>query len=784
MAGFIYEFEDFRFVPSARELCRAGVRVQLPRRTFECLDFLIAHRDRAIGRDELVQALFGRPNVSDAQLGQVVLRTRRAVGDAGNTQQKIHTIAGFGYRWIAATHAQVEVAAEVVVSRAPAASAAIRHRRLWIAAVAIALLTGSLVFRSMTAERKSPAPARPASAALAVVLPLEVDGLRDDAWMRLGAMDVIAERLREAGLSVPSSESVIGLLSSTGNASPVSDVRLRKATGATLLVRGKAVHANGGWQIELSAAAGHGIAVPAHFAASDALHATRGASDLLLAALGRSAPDTVERDTALDETLQRARAAMLANELDAARSILRTSPQLAAKPAQLAYQLAQVDFRAGLLDDAERALDGVLARPETLADTRFHADVLNARGSVRVSRGAFADGGVDFNAALDVLGPDGDALQRGTARLGRANSLVAAHHFDAALADFGTARIDLESAGDALGVARVDADLGMLELYRGRPAAALDYLPGAADRFEAFGALHELLITLSGLVDAHLAMLQREDAWAAIERASALRERITDPVQNLDLLLNRAQVLMGWGRYRDARIALDQARRVAPATHNGVPRARLGALDAEFFARRGAWREADDAARDALAEWPSAGADGERAGVVLIRQRALLALGREQEAGALYDRARAVPADASDVPGCVADALAMGEWFQHAGAAARARPWFDFAAASADRRGVPAEIVAVAQSRAPALLASRSGETTAAIGRVGPWATHDFEAALLQVRLFHALGQRVPWLNALAQAQKLAGERAIPAALFELGSVGAPPTITLGQVSP
>src|SRR6185437_1347956 len=72
-----------------------------PRRTFECLDYLIANRDRAVGRDELVSAIFGRPNVSDAQLGQIVLRTRRVVDDDGNAQHAIRTIPGFGYRWIA-----------------------------------------------------------------------------------------------------------------------------------------------------------------------------------------------------------------------------------------------------------------------------------------------------------------------------------------------------------------------------------------------------------------------------------------------------------------------------------------------------------------------------------------------------------------------------------------------------------------------------------------------------------------------------------------------------------
>src|SRR6185312_13805059 len=118
MSHEAYTFGEFRFIPSARELWRGGRRVELPRRTFECLEHLIANRDRAVGRDELVAAVFGRPNVSDAQLGQIVLRTRRAVDDDGNAQHAIRTIAGFGYRWVAETSVGADD-----VTRAPIAQA-------------------------------------------------------------------------------------------------------------------------------------------------------------------------------------------------------------------------------------------------------------------------------------------------------------------------------------------------------------------------------------------------------------------------------------------------------------------------------------------------------------------------------------------------------------------------------------------------------------------------------------------------------------------------------------
>lgn len=802
MAVEVYEFGAFRFNPSTRELWRDGQRVDLPRRSFECIEHLLANRERAVGRDELVEAVFGRSNVSDAQLGQVVLRARRALDDDGNAQRVVRTIPGYGYRWVAevrvvaaeepaptADAAEPTIATPQALPAPPAEAVASARseatsRSPWRIALVLGLAVPLLVAAAWLAfsQRRGPEgsalrmPTEGSVGARAdsvVVLPLQVDGLREDAWIRLGAMDLVADRLRQAGLRAPASESVLALLKSAPESAEPAN--LREATGARLLVRGKATRSASGWQVELAAAPERGIAVPVRFVAQDAVQAMRGAADLLLAALGRSAPAEGERDATLDETLQRARAAMLANELDTARDILTASPELAASSARLAYRLALVDFRAGQLDHAEASLDDVLKQPETGQDARFRAQVLIARGAVRMRRGEFAESSRDYDAALALLAPGRDALEIGQALMGRANSRVPERRYDEALADFGAARTDLESAGDQIGVARVDANLGLLELFRGRPAAALGYLLPAADRFQSFGALHELLLALTGVVQAQLAMLQREEAAATVERGWALRERITDPDQRVDLLLNRAQVLIGDGRHREAAAALAQAR-TGTNSGNRVLLARLRALGAELAAAREDWRAAADEAAAALAEWPNSGADDERSGIVLIRQRALLALGEAGPAEALLDRRREPPQQAADWPGVVADALAMAEWAQHAGDTARALLWFRFAAVSADRRGVPAEIVAVARAYAPVLLAAgERAQAAVVIGRVAPWAARDFDCALLQLRLFHAMDQREPWFNALRQAQALAGERAISTELLELrASSGSP----------
>lgn len=137
----VYRFSGFELDCRARELRHNGKPVAMPARCFECLEHLIAQRERAVSRDELVQAVFGRNNVSDAQLGQVVLRARRAVGDDGHSQQLIRTVPRYGFRWVADTRESDAPPEPVqVLSFAPGGAQPLPPRRWWQPVLAPALL--------------------------------------------------------------------------------------------------------------------------------------------------------------------------------------------------------------------------------------------------------------------------------------------------------------------------------------------------------------------------------------------------------------------------------------------------------------------------------------------------------------------------------------------------------------------------------------------------------------------------------------------------------------------
>src|ERR1700758_2017412 len=103
MGNSVFYFDDFCVNPLARELNRNGESVALAASAFACLVYLIEHRERPVGKDELISAGWGRADVSDNLLAQTIVRLRRALGDAGNEQRCIKTVARVGYRWMLET---------------------------------------------------------------------------------------------------------------------------------------------------------------------------------------------------------------------------------------------------------------------------------------------------------------------------------------------------------------------------------------------------------------------------------------------------------------------------------------------------------------------------------------------------------------------------------------------------------------------------------------------------------------------------------------------------------
>ncbi|MGH9380423.1 MAG: winged helix-turn-helix domain-containing protein, partial [Thermoanaerobaculia bacterium] len=486
----VYQFGEFRLDPAARELRRGDRLLKLPPLTFDCLVLLIENRDRAVSREELIAAVWDKPYVEEAQVNQRIMQVRRALGDSSQEPLFIRTVSGFGYRWIAETEGLPAAA-----PGSPAATTAFpglgfrRWRLLVPAALVVVLAAVALTHAYIQRNHTKPLPREPGEAV--VVLPLDVRAREgtDAGWIRLGAMDLIAGRLRDSGLPVPSSDSVVAALHAV-EARPEHRrlTALRDTLGAGLLVQGSASQASDGWKVELTATAADGDRRRVESDATEVVGSARRAADLLLAALGEPVASAENGNQALDELLQRAKAAILALELETARTILTRAPESLQDEPELRLQLAWVEYRAGRGDEAEAITTKLLDAPSVAARPRVHAEILMLRGLAEGREQEDWVGGEPyFDAAVEALDGQPWAPELATALTMRGAVRISRHDFDAGAQDLGRARTLFEVGGDRLGLARIYNFFGNLELVRKRPADALPRFQASIEICESFG---------------------------------------------------------------------------------------------------------------------------------------------------------------------------------------------------------------------------------------------------------------------------------------------------------
>jgi DNA-binding winged helix-turn-helix (wHTH) protein len=115
-----YRFRDVELCADRCTLSKAGGELRLEPKTLDCLLYLIANRDRVVGRDELLAALWPGETVSPAALNQCIAVARKAVGDTGTRQEIIATFSKRGYRFVA----RVEKRPEIEIPEVPSSRSA------------------------------------------------------------------------------------------------------------------------------------------------------------------------------------------------------------------------------------------------------------------------------------------------------------------------------------------------------------------------------------------------------------------------------------------------------------------------------------------------------------------------------------------------------------------------------------------------------------------------------------------------------------------------------------
>ena len=97
----LIEFAGFQLDGGQRVLRRGEQKINVEPKAFDLLMYLATHRDRAVDKDELQQAVWPGTIVSETALTRCVMKARRAVDDDRDTQAIIRTVHGHGYQFVA-----------------------------------------------------------------------------------------------------------------------------------------------------------------------------------------------------------------------------------------------------------------------------------------------------------------------------------------------------------------------------------------------------------------------------------------------------------------------------------------------------------------------------------------------------------------------------------------------------------------------------------------------------------------------------------------------------------
>jgi tetratricopeptide (TPR) repeat protein len=430
------------------------------------------------------------------------------------------------------------------------------------------------------------------------------------------------------------------------------------------------------------------------------------------------------------------------------------------------YRAIRIDWRGGLFDAARAALDALLARVTAEADPVMHARLLENLCVANLRSGRLDEARSACDEAIRLLEGRDEPIALGRAYNDRGILNAREGHADAALADFSHSRVALTLGGDPLLMAQLDGNESTVQMAQGRPAEALPALERAGEIFHRFGMLNEFVVAVVNRIGAHLQLLQPVDALKASDEAWAERARVTDPQVRDAFEATRADALAANGRIAEARTLLDaMIHRTDPPVDPGQA-ARARAIEARLDLAAGEAGTATVLARQAVDGLGGPGDEPDRADAWLTLLRALRV--EDDAASARETDAFAAWASANEDPRVrvrVAVARAEVATARHDDAAATAA--FDAALAGTGGRTELVAEVATAYGNY-LIVAGRLDDAAVVAGRVARAAEQDFGCALLQVRLYRALGRDAPWRAALAHARGLAGERPIPEVLQRL----------------
>ena len=191
-----YRFDGFHVDTRARVLRGSdGAPVTLTAKTFDLLCHLLAHRDRVVGKDELLGSVWAGRVVEENSLTRAVSALRHALGTGAGDHRYIVTVPGLGYRFVADVSADDAARdAQSAVDPASPRTAARRWPLLLGGVLALALVAA---LAWSVREPETPV-AAPGYTTLAVLPFRSLSATASDPLLELGLAETVIARLSQA----------------------------------------------------------------------------------------------------------------------------------------------------------------------------------------------------------------------------------------------------------------------------------------------------------------------------------------------------------------------------------------------------------------------------------------------------------------------------------------------------------------------------------------------------------------------------------------------------------
>jgi DNA-binding winged helix-turn-helix (wHTH) protein/tetratricopeptide (TPR) repeat protein len=582
---------------SRRELRRDGAVVDMQPRVFDLLVCLLENHDRAVGKDELQDAVWPGMFITETALTRAVMKARKAVGDDASRQDFIKTVHGHGYRFVAELTPEAHESAPVVGAgpevvqaqtqappapepagqgtTAPPASPRQHWRTLALGTLA-AVLVASLVWVLLRPPATLGADNR-----VAVLPLLDVTGDPEMAWTRLGLMSYASSLMGADGsLPVVSEGSVIGLvdhlrwtgaLEDPANAKLIA--KLREAYGASHLLAMRLEREGRALRMNFGLLGPDGAVQRGTIVGDQGTDLAQGVVQSVYGTLlgkrrlGREVP-LVSADPFNNEAFARGMDFSLQGRCSEALPFFRLIIEQERDLFAPRFEYASCLRILGKPAEAESLLDELIAEQRNLDPARPLAQALMIRGVLYNRTGRLDEAEAAHDEALRVAESIGD--RELAARILQNLAIVFEDRGDFRQAEelLDLSHLRYRDAGREVMPGQLWANQANLQLDQGQLLEARELFDKALEAFRGVGDRRNeaMMLNNTGLVLRNMGRLEEAEGYHL--RSLEIRQQIGDRVGVGRVYNMLGMVYAGQGRYAEAMESSKAALEIARETQD------------------------------------------------------------------------------------------------------------------------------------------------------------------------------------------------------------------------